>query len=171
MMQQALQRDMPQMVLANKTGGNSNLVSPANKFDNFYMNYSNSPLSGKLVREGSESGSNRYMRGEFDSFSDMVSAFQIQPNLADTITKGDLSSLSKLATPKMSENKTQSLDELAWNGNIENAAMDTFKSFMDAQMVLTNAFKKASLLNNLVAFQKSKADGSPNQKLMSFQGN
>jgi len=60
--------------------------------------------------------------------------------------------------------KTPIDEEVAWNGSLENVALDTFKSFVDAQMVLSNAFKKASYLNNLVQIQKSKVDGSPNMR-------
>jgi len=76
-----------------------------------------------------------------------------------------------IQTPKQHPQEKTGEEEPAWNGTIENAALDTFKSFMDAQMVLSNAFKKASLLNNLVQIQKSKVDGSPSPRFISFQGN
>ena len=97
------------------------MKSPAQmykQFDNFYMNYSNSPLSGnaRMMKESSESGSNKYVQGEFDSFSEMVSAFQVQ--------------IPKLVLPNMqpqSQEKTEFKgpgdDELDWNGSIENASI------------------------------------------------
>jgi len=112
-----------------------------------------------MIKEGSESGSNRYIQGEFDSFSEMVTAFQNQPMKKDF-------SMQKLVMPNMlqpvvekPEGKMLVDEELNWPGTLESAAIDTFKSFIDAHMVLSNAFKKASILNNLVQIQKS--TGSP----------
>jgi hypothetical protein len=150
----------------------ANPIERMKQFDNFYMNYSNSPLSGnaRMIREGSESGSNRYVQGEFDSFSEMVTAFQSQPLLIESMKK-DIS-IPKLVMPNLlqpvenSEVRMSLDEEMNWTGSLENAAIDTFKTFIDAHMVLSNAFKKASYLNNLVQIQKS---NSP--KFLSFQGN
>jgi hypothetical protein len=131
----------------------ANPIERLKQFDNFYMNYNNSPLSGnaRMIREGSESGSNRYVQGEFDSFSEMVSAFQAP----------------KLVIPGLmqSNDAKMSLDEeLNYPGSLESAALETVKTFIDAHLVLSNAFKKASYFNNLVHIQKS---NSP--KFLSYQ--
>jgi len=167
---------MAQITLASKPNA-GNMMSPSERlkqYDNFYMNYSNSPLSGnsKMIREGSESGSNRNLQKEFESFSDMVTAFQSSHHLTESLKKTETAAIPKLIqTPKQHIQEKISEEDPAWNGTIENAALDTFKSFMDAQMVLSNAFKKASLLNNLVQIQKSKVDGSPSPRFISFQAN
>jgi len=174
---------MAQITLASKPNNAASMASPSERlkqFDNFYMNYSNSPLSGnsRMVREGSESGSNRNLQREFESFSDMVTAFQSSNHLTESLKKNETANIPKLIqTPtkqqlqEKSELKLPLEEDPAWSGTIETAALDTFKSFMDAQMVLSNAFKKASLLNNLVQIQKSKVDGSPSPRFISFQGN
>jgi len=174
---------MAQITLASMPT-NANTMSPSERmkqFDNFYMNYNNSPLSGNrgMIREGSESGSNRYLQqpNEFDSFSEMVTALQSQSHLTDSLKKTE--AMAKLQTPTVQhQNSMEKIDmkliaeeDAAWNGNLGTAALDTFKSFVDAQMVLNNAFKKAAVLNNLVQIQKAKTDGSPSPKFMTFQGN
>jgi hypothetical protein len=139
------------------------------QFDNFYMNYNNSPLSGnaKMIREGSESGSNRNLQGEFDSFSEMVSAFQTQPLRRESLKK----EMGMLGMPNLFQSMVEKPDvkmcldeEMAYPGCLESAAFDTVKTFMDAHVVLSNAFKKASYFNNLVQIQKS---NSP--KFLNFQ--
>ena len=153
---------------------NPPLVSPANAMkhtDDFYMNYSNSPLSGnaKMIREGSESGSNRNLQGEFESFSEMMSAFQKPNHLTESLK--DLS-IPKLVLPNTQSSTQERPDfirksteeEINWNGSIETAALDTYKSFIDAQMVLSNAFKKATLFNNMVQVQRLNMDESPDAR-------
>lgn len=171
---------MAQITLASKPSGNGSMMSPSERMkqtDNFYMNYNNSPLSGngKMIREGSEQGSNRFQH-EFDSFSDMLTSFQTN-NLTDSIKKSDFS-IPKLHVPipqnqqpqhnpeKMDNKMTD--EDPSWAGNIEYAALDTFKSLLDAQVVVSNAWKKASHLNNLVHIQRT---NSPSPKFMRFQGN
>jgi len=173
-------QQMAQITLASMPN-NVNMVSPSERMkqleNNFYMNYNNSPLSGNrgMIREGSESGSNRYLQqqNEFDSFSEMVSALQTKNHLTDSLTKSEaMAKLQHTPTVLQQQNSMEKIEEDAtWNGNLGTAALDTFKTFVDAQMVLNNAFKKASLLNNLVQIQKAKADGSPSPKFMTFQGN
>jgi len=149
-------------------------MSPAERmkqFGDFYMNYSNSPLSGnsRMIKEGSESGSNRYQQKEFESFSDLVSSFQATTHLADSIKKNDIS-IPKLHTPitpqQQQPNQEKIEEDSNWAGSIEYAALDTFKSFLDAQKVVSNAYKKASYLNNLVQIQK--ASGSPSSRFVNF---
>jgi hypothetical protein len=173
-------QQMAQITLASMPTPNVNTMSPSERmkqFDNFYMNYNNSPLSGNrgMIREGSESGSNRYLQqpNEFDSFSEMVTALQSQSHLTDSLKKTEV--MAKLQqTPTIQHQGSMEKiceEDGPWNGNLGTAALDTFKSFVDAQMVLNNAFKKAAVLNNLVQIQKAKADGSPSPKFMTFQGN
>ncbi len=173
-------QQMAQITLASMPTPNVNTMSPSERmkqFDNFYMNYNNSPLSGNrgMIREGSESGSNRYLQqpNEFDSFSEMVTALQGQSHLADSLKKTE--AMAKLQqTPTIQHQNSMDKigeEDAAWNGTLGTAALDTFKSFVDAQMVLNNAFKKAAVLNNLVQISKAKADGSPSPKFMTFQGN
>lgn len=159
----------PQVCFVPKMNPNS-VRSPAERnkhLDGFYMNYSNSPLSGnaKMIREGSGSGSNKYLQGEFDSFTDMLSAFQTQNPRAGNIGNMKDASIPKLMVPGNGEAKG-SFEEEIWGGSLENAAIDTYKSFLDAQKVLSNAFRKASILNNLVQIQQK--SGSP--RFVSFHG-
>jgi len=159
---------MAQISLASRSPGNGSM-SPMKQFDNFYMNYSNSPLSGnnRMIKEGSESGSNRYQK-EFESFSEMISSFQAPSHLTDTIKKNDISipKLHTNMTPTQHHNVDNKLAEEDLVGSIEYAALDTYKSFLDAQMVVSNAYKKASYLNNLVNIQKT--SGSPSSRFISF---
>jgi hypothetical protein len=146
-----------------------NPIERLKQFDNFYMNYNNSPLSGnaKMIREGSESGSNRNLQGEFDSFSEMVNAFQTQPLRRESLKK----EMGMIVMPNLLQSVVENHDvkmcldeEMGYPGSLESAAFDTVKTFMDAHVVLSNAFKKASYFNNLVQIQKS---NSP--KFLSFQ--
>jgi len=127
--------------------------------DNFYMNYSNSPLSGnnKMFQECSDSGGRNRCQKEFDSFSDMLNCFQGQPRVAEE-PKGDIQipKAVKINNIEMLQERidTQLKEESPiWSKNLENAAFDTFKSFMDAQWLLQDALKKANHLNTLVHLQ------------------
>lgn len=160
---------------------NHQLGNPLEKlkhFDNFYMNYSNSPLSGnnKMFQECSDSGTgsrSRYEK-EFDSFSDMVSCLQ-RSNISvisSTIeTKGDIqtpkllkSNTSEIVQEKIEE-QTGKEESPMWKGTLENAAFETYKSFMDAQFLLQDAMKKANRLNNLVSMQQSGVSPTNNWKI------
>ena len=57
------------------------------------------------------------------------------------------------------EAKMSNEEGLDWKGTIENAALDTFRTVVDAQLLLCDALKKASFLNNLVQLQKTKEPG------------
>jgi len=133
--------------------------------DNFYINYSNSPLSSeRIVKDGSSksTGTNRLAK-EFDSFSDMINALQ---------KKSSEELKDEIHIPKpLRFNTAQKLQEqleakmhgeegdMDWKGTIENAALDTFRTVVDAQLLLCDALKKASFLNNLVQIQKGKDPG------------
>ena len=135
-------------------------------FDNFYMNYSNSPLSGGMALRGdnTDSSSGKYAGSfprEFDSFSEMITALQNHPRQAEDVV---VPHPVRFNTAQMLQDKIDSKlteDDVNWNGAIENAAIDTYKSFVDAQFLLNDAVKKASYLNNLVQVQKLKPDASP----------
>jgi len=166
-----------QITLATKPPVGGSPAEKLKQFDGFYMNYSNSPLSGnaKMMKEGSENGSSRYQKNEFDSFSEMVNAMQQSKHLTESLKKNDVT--PKIHVPVTQIQQQQSFDckmneeEGGWNGNLESAAFDTYKSFLDAQVALSNAYKKASYLNNFVQIQKTGTGGSPSSKFLSFQGN
>jgi len=127
--------------------------------DNFYMNYSNSPLSGgraNMFKDCSDSSSRRRFPKEFDSFSDMVNAIQNQPrNIDEGIhrSKNFGFSPAKLFNNKI-EAKLMKEDGMAWNETIENVAIDTFKSFVDAQCLYRDALQKASVFSTLMQYQR-----------------
>jgi len=54
------------------------------------------------------------------------------------------------------EQKILNEEETDWRDTIEIAALDTFKTVVDAQRLLFDALKKASFLNNLVQLTKSR---------------
>lgn len=179
----------PELSFSSKPPTNP-LVSPGEKmkqFDNFYMNYSNSPLSGKrgggMVQEGSESGSNRYLQGEFDSFSEMISAFQTQKHLTESLKDLSVSrfmgetpkAMEATQTPKEAkpvERKPSGEDDLGWARYFSDTTADTYKNFAEAQTVLSDAFTKGTWLGHIAHHSKtkvdtSKMDVSPNPRYMS----
>jgi len=139
----------------------NNPLEKLKQLDNFYMNYSNSPLSGggaNIIKDYSNPGSRSICQNEFDSFTDMVNALQTR---SSEELKSEIYIPKPVrfnATPLLHEkiegnqNKSETVD---WNGTVENAAIDTFKTFMDAQVLFSDAWKKVSYLNNLVQIQKS----------------
>jgi len=139
--------------------------------DNFYMNYSNSPLSSeRLMKDGScKSTGNNRLNKEFDSFSDMISALQQKRSSEEVKEEIHIPKPLRFNTAqKLQEHieaKIQSEDDLDWKGTIENAALDTFRTVVDAQLLLCDALKKASFLNNLVQLQKNKETGGTPQDM------
>jgi hypothetical protein len=107
--------------------------------DNFYMNYSNSPLSGgkgNMFRDFSDSSSRRLYPKEFDSFSEMITSFQSQNRNDDAQTRPLNFNLMKEENLMLNETM----------GN----ALDTYRSIVDAQWVLSDAFQKTSYLSDAV---------------------
>jgi transposase-like protein len=139
--------------------------------DNFYMNYSNSPLSSeRIIKDGSckSTGNNHRLAKEFDSFSDMISALQQKRSSEEVKEEIHIPKPLRFNTAqKLQEHieaKINSEDDMDWKGTIENAALDTFRTVVDAQLLLCDALKKASFLNNLVQLQKNKEQtGTPQE--------
>jgi len=143
----------------------SNFDGTFDMLNNFYMNYSNSPLSSeRIVKDGSSksTGTNRLAK-EFDSFSDMINALQKKTSeeLKDEI---HIPRPLRYNTAQKFQEQLESKmgNEEEWKGTIENAALDTFRTVVDAQLLLCDALKKASFLNNLVQIQKGKEPGQKN---------
>jgi len=128
--------------------------------DNFYINYSNSPLSSeRIVKDGSSKSTGNRLAKEFDSFSDMINALQMKSSeeLKDEIhIPKPLRFNTAQKLQEQLEAKMNGDEEMDWKGTIENAALDTFRTVVDAQLLLCDALKKASFLNNLVQIQKTK---------------
>jgi len=131
------------------------------QLDNFYMNYSNSPLSGggaNIANSCSNPGSRSICQNEFDSFTDMVNALQTRPteDIKSEIYIPKPVRFNAIPLPhekiEGSQNRTETTD---WNGAFDNAAIDTFQTFIDARVLFSDACKKVSYLNNLVQIQKS----------------
>jgi hypothetical protein len=138
----------------------------------FVMNYGDdTPLSGPGGRarmckgEWSDSSSRRG-GPKFDTFSEMVEAIQNQGTENDE-KKKEIHIPKPMRFPgepmfyEKGEPKLTREDSLDWAGTIENAAFDTFNTFMGAQLLLQDALQRASNLNNLVNFQKNFSGFSP----------
>ena len=144
-------------------------LDAAKHTEGFYMNYSNSPLSGgngNMFKDGSDSSSRRRCQKEFESFSELVNAFQNQPRMMDE-NKGEIlipslfrGRSSQISTQDNFDLTIRGEDSIQWNGTLESNTMDTCKTFIDAQSVLCDALKQASFLNNLVQMRMASAGGS-----------
>jgi predicted transcriptional regulator len=121
--------------------------------DNFYMNYSNSPLSGggpNIYKEGSNTGSKSAFHKEFDSFSDMITAIQSQPKVAaDDSKKG-----GEFVIPRTI--RQSSINQGEKTGNEENIdsniIMAEKENVKGGQFLVDDALKRAAQFS---AFQKS----------------
>jgi len=137
--------------------------------EGFYMNYSNSPLSGgngNMFQERSDSCNRRTCQKEFDSFSELVNAFQSQPHDA----RGDLQ-IPKLRHYNSSQFSRQERAELAlkrddstntneWSAIIEATAIDTCKGYIEAQSLLCDTLNPNYFLNNIVQMQMASVGGN-----------
>lgn len=66
----------PQKVMHQLAQTEKNMSDVLKVMDNFYMNYSNSPLSSeRVVKDNSAKSTGRFSK-EYDSFGDMVAALQ-----------------------------------------------------------------------------------------------
>jgi len=144
---------------------NDNGLEMFKMIDNFYMNYSNSPLSSeKIVKDGSSKSNGRYNK-EFDSFSEMINALQAKTTSEEIRDEIHIPKPLRFNTAQKLQEQIEAQinkeDESTWKGTIENAAIDTFRTVVDAQLLLCDALKKASFLNNLVQIQKSKEGQDP----------
>jgi ribosomal protein S25 len=134
--------------------------------DNFYINYSNSPLSTeRIVKQDGSSKSTGRLSKEFDSFTDMINALQKKSSeeLKDEIhipRPLRFNTAHKFQEQIEAKINGANGEDKDWKGTIENAALDTFRTVVDAQILLCDALKKANFLNNLVQLQKNK-DQSP----------
>jgi len=128
--------------------------------DNFYMNYSNSPLSSeKIIRDGGSKSNFAPKNKEFDSFSDMINSMQKKPSdepRDEILIPRPLRFNTADRLQDQIEQKILNEEETDWRDTIEIAALDTFKTVVDAQRLLFDALKKASFLNNLVQLTKSR---------------
>jgi len=121
--------------------------------DNFYMNYSNSPLSGggpNIYKEGSNTGSKSAFHKEFDSFSDMISAIQSQPKVAadDNNKKGDF-----VIPRTIRQSSINQGDKTGNEENIDsNIIMSEKENVKGGQFLVDDALKRAAQFN---VFQKS----------------
>jgi predicted transcriptional regulator len=150
-----------------QNSSNENAVDMFKMMDNFYMNYSNSPLSSeRILKDGSSksTGANRLAK-EFDSFSDMISALQAKKSSEEIKEDIHIPRPLRFNTAQKLQEQIEAImhneDDKDWKGTIENAALDTFRTVVDAQLLLCDALKKANFLNNLVQIQKTK-DQDPN---------
>lgn len=112
--------------------------------DNFYMNYSNSPLSGgkgNMYAERADSSSHRCNPREFDSFSDLVDSFQ------------NPSRVEEHKSLRFSQNPSRfgREENVSFSCNMENTAKENYKNLVEAQWMLTDSFQRPSYLNNNLA--------------------
>jgi len=140
--------------------------------EGFYMNYSNSPLSGgngNMFQERSDSNNHRMCQKEFDSFSELVNAFQSQPRSNDE-TGVDLqipkllhynsSHFSRQERAELSLRRDDSINSSEWSAIIETTGINVCKGYLDAQSMLCDALKPTSFLNNIVQMQMASAGGN-----------
>jgi len=145
--------------LLNNTNNNNSPLAQLKNFDNFYMNYSNSPLSGggRMANDNTDSSAKNFNAPkEFESFSDMVSAMQgftgsqTEDKFMPQLVKGipSIPSLEKIDFPSQEFN----------NGSM--------KALMDTQ------YMKASYYKDMSPFQKlnPEAGSLPNVKLLNLMG-
>lgn len=119
----------------------SNPLEQLKYMDNFYMNYSNSPLSGggaNINKEQSNTGSRTAGQKEFDSFTDMMNSFQDQSCLAEEFNFD--SQVIRPTRPNVAsekfEAKTSQQENFAWN--------ETYKNFINAPNFLSSTLNKVS---------------------------
>ena len=135
--------------------------------DNLYTNQSTSPLAATntIPKDFTEASANTIgiFGKELENLADVVSSLQTQPKQNDEIFMPHpvRFNTAQLMQEKIESKLNNNNDDADWNGTIENAAIETFKSFMDAQLLLCDALKKASYLNNLMQMQKARPDASP----------
>jgi hypothetical protein len=137
----------------------NNPLGVLKSLDNFYLNYSNSPLSGgaaNIFRDLSDSSSRRQFPTEFDSFSEMVSALQSQPGSINK-SSGDLYIQNPLAfnSPRFAFNRID-----AGIPNEENA-VNMIRGLIETQQLLSDTIQTASYINNLRQIQKTSPGVSP----------
>jgi len=137
--------------------------------ENIYGNQPTSPKSGaaEVDKENSEALANqaRLPGKENEILSEVANLMQnVQKGADDNIIMPHpvRFNSAQLMQEKIESKLGNVNDDSDWNGTIENAAIETFKSFMDAQLLLCDALKKASYLNNLMQIQKSKAEAEAN---------
>jgi hypothetical protein len=137
----------------------NNPLGVLKSLDNFYLNYSNSPLSGGAVnifRDLSDSSSHRQFPTEFDSFSEMVSALQNHPGSINKST-GDLYIQNSLAfnSPRFP------LHRIDGSMQNEDNAVNMIRGFIETQQLLSDTIQTASYINNLIQIQKTSPGVSP----------
>jgi hypothetical protein len=136
----------------------NNPLGVLKSLDNFYLNYSNSPLSGGAANIfTSDSSSNRQFPTEFDSFSEMVSALQNQPCCTINKSAGDLYLPKTLPfnSPRFPFNRID-----AGIPNEENA-VHMIRGLIETQQLLSDTIQTASYINNLMQIQKTSPGVSP----------
>jgi len=151
------------------TNNNNSPLAQLKNFDNFYMNYSNSPLSGggRMANDNTDSSAkNLNAPKEFESFSDMVSAMQgftanqTEDKFMPQLVRGipSIGSLEKIDFPPQEFNS--------------GSAQGSLKALMDQQYMVGDALKKASYYKDLSPFQKlnPEAGSLPNVKLLNLMG-
>jgi len=137
--------------------------------DNFYSNFSNSLLGGTdKLADASTSAQPEKAAKDSEPLAEVTNEAKSQPKQGDEICVPHplRFNTAQLLQEKV-ESKLSSNEDADWDNTIENAAMDTFKSFMDAQLLLCDALKKASYLKTLMQAQKSReqAGGLANNQL------
>jgi transposase-like protein len=134
----------------------NNPLGVLKRLDNFYLNYSNSPLSGGAAHIFSDSSSHKQFPTEFDSFSEMVSALQNQPCSINQST-GDLYIQNPLAfnSPRFAFNR---IDSCISN---EDNAVTMIRGLIETQQLLADTLQTASYINNLIQIQRTSPGVSP----------
>jgi len=132
--------------------------------ESVYTNQVGSPKEGAedIDKENSEALANQAKPSskENEILTEVVNLMQnVQKNQDDIVMPHPVRfNTAQLMQEKIESKINNTNEDSDWNGTIENAAIETFKSFMDAQLLLCDALKKASYLNNLMQIQKSKAE-------------
>jgi hypothetical protein len=155
------QRAMPSFnVMASKSPKSP--LDILRNLDNFYLNYSNSPLSGgaaKLLGAFSDSGSHKTFPNEFDSFSEMVSHLQSgqnQPCHMETLK-------NERYIPKPMAFNAPGFLHNRYDASFvnEDGTANWFRGLVETQQLLTDTIQTASYLNTLMYAQKASSGMSP----------
>jgi hypothetical protein len=136
----------------------NNPLGVLKSLDNFYLNYSNSPLSGgaaNIFKNFSDSSSHRTFPTEFDSFSEMVSALQNQPNINKSA--GDLYMQKTLPfnSPRFP------FERIDTGMATEDNTVNMIRGLIETQQLLADTLQTASYINNLIHIQRPSPGVSP----------
>jgi len=135
----------------------NNPLGVLKSLDNFYLNYSNSPLSGgaNVFKNFTDSSSHKTFPTEFDSFSEMVSALQSQPNINKSAGELYIQKALPFNSPRFPFERIETA--MATEDNTVNM----IRGLIETQQLLADTIQTASYINNLIHIQRPSPGVSP----------